>query len=593
MPHTTPNFWKRKGDHRGRPFLLYGATVLWLSILSSTATALSLEEAVGHALRNNPSILSAIADQEALKERVSQSRGNYLPRLDLRGEMGPEHTDESGQNDVNLNTHDFGISLTQTLYDGGATRSVVGQNDALYLAAKYRALELQSRIALNSIESYLELYRLRTLIPLLKENEILHQNFHMEATEKLKGGGGSKSEVTQVKAAWIASQNRLVTTESKTVDAMARYQRIIGIEPESVELPDTLPQAAIPPDLQEAIYAAHENHPLILSMTSTLKAARQEKEGIYASLLPSLDLELQASDTKNSGGTVKTESNWSALFKVNYNLFRGGADRSRIRESARKLIKAEEDLRQTREQLDEKLRVAWNAIHLSLQRLDIQRQQFTNAKEQLEESREQFQLGNGTKLEILSAENQLLQAEMGMISAEITQYLSHYRLLNHTGTLLILFPSISGGADGDSTVSLRSAKLEKLKEHEQFNKGDLERIINQISSGYDTPLWTSLEEPAENTEPEISALESNSHPLDPVEVPDWLLEHEQQSETPEWVDLAYEEELNQASPLFDHFDQNSTFALEPKISQDINRTISPLHSEIGSFLGRLDQSVKE
>jgi len=330
-------------------------------------------------------------------------------------------------------------------------------------------------------------------------------------------------------------------------------------------------------------------------MDSTLKAAREEKEGIYASLLPSLDLELQASDTKNSGGTVKTESNWSALFKVNYNLFRGGSDRSRIRESARKLIKAEEDLRQTREQLDEKLRIAWNALNLSFQRLDIQRQQFANAQEQLEESREQFQLGNSTKLEILAAENQLLQARIGIINEEITQHLNHYRLLNHTGTLLTLFPSISGETKSDASAVLHSAKLEKLKEHEQLDRNDLERIINQISSGYDIPLW-SAPEPIdhEGTPPNTESFESANHLPEPKEIPDWLLEHElQQTETPEWVDIAYDEEMEQASPLFDHFDENSTFALEPEITHSSETALSPLHTEIGNFLDRLDQSIQE
>ena len=581
--------------HRNKGQKMSLALGLLLTLLPLSAAAFSLEEAVDYALRNNPSILSAIADQEALKERVNQTRGNYLPRLDLRGEMGPEYTDKSGQNDVNLSTHDYGISLTQTLYDGGATSNVVDQNDALYRAARYRALELQSRIALNSIESYLELYRLRTLIPLLEESKDLHQNFHMEAAEKLRGGGGSKSEVTQMKAALISARNRMITTQGKVIDAMARYQRIIGIEPEGLVLPETPLQSALPPDLQEAIYTAHESHPLILSMDSTLKAAREEKEGIYASLLPSLDLELQASDTKNSGGTVKTESNWSALFKVNYNLFRGGSDRSRIRESARKLIKAEEDLRQTREQLDEKLRIAWNALNLSFQRLDIQRQQFANAQEQLEESREQFQLGNSTKLEILAAENQLLQARIGIINEEITQHLNHYRLLNHTGTLLTLFPSISGETKSDASAVLHSAKLEKLKEHEQLDRNDLERIINQISSGYDIPLW-SAPEPIdhEGTPPNTESFESANHLPEPKEIPDWLLEHElQQTETPEWVDIAYDEEMEQASPLFDHFDENSTFALEPEITHSSETALSPLHTEIGNFLDRLDQSIQE
>lgn len=429
-------------------------TIVSLLLLPITsAKALSLAEAVDYALRNNPSILSAIADQEALKEQVSQSWGNYLPRVDFRGEIGPEHTEKSGKSDASLATHDYGLSLTQTLFDGGATNSIVGRSNALYKAARFRTEELQSRIALNATESYLELYRLRSLLPIMNSNEEMHQIFLSDAKEKFQGGGGSKTEVTQINSSLISAKNRHLTIKGKVIDAMARYQRVIGVEPEIVELTPP-PVSTIPADLQDSIHSARENHPLILSMTSTLKAAKEEKDGSYASMLPTLDLSLNSNDKKNSSGSSSSESNWSALLQVNYNLFRGGADKANIRESARKLIKAEEDLRQAREKSDENVRLAWNALSLAKKRLNINQQQLENAEEQLEESREQFELGNSTKLEILSSENQLMQARIVVVNQQIVLNLNHYRLLNSAGIILANFPALEDSGDSENSREL-------------------------------------------------------------------------------------------------------------------------------------------
>ncbi|KJS19533.1 MAG: hypothetical protein VR78_03125 [Hoeflea sp. BRH_c9] len=94
------------------------------------ASALTLKEAVGEALKSNPEILSSAENREAVEFELRQARGLYLPTLDLEASAGGRKLDSPGRRrlgtqDDSLDSADVGLTFTQTLFDGGARRAEV------------------------------------------------------------------------------------------------------------------------------------------------------------------------------------------------------------------------------------------------------------------------------------------------------------------------------------------------------------------------------------------------------------------------------------------------------------------------------------
>lgn len=157
-----------------------GAAVLAMVAATQGAHALTLQEAVGEALTSNPEILQAAENREAIEFELRQARGLYLPTLDLEGSIGIRRLDSPGRRSLgtagnDLYPMDVGVSLKQTLFDGGARRSEVERQAARVDGASFRVLERSEAIALAVTQEYLEILLQAEIIAAARQNAGFHQ----------------------------------------------------------------------------------------------------------------------------------------------------------------------------------------------------------------------------------------------------------------------------------------------------------------------------------------------------------------------------------------------------------------------------------
>ncbi|MBF0447048.1 MAG: TolC family outer membrane protein [Magnetococcales bacterium] len=425
-------------------FVLVGLMVFsW----SSQAYSQSLTEMISQSLANNPDVQAAQSNMQAVETQINQAKSGFLPVIDLNLGFGLEESDNTttrsaaGDHRQTLRRGESGIQLTQPLFDGFKTKHDRARAEALYLAAKNSFEQASEIVASNTVSSYLEVVKRHELLELIKDNVVLHQRALDKIKRKAEVGGGNKVDVQQTESrlALNLSSHSLGLIGLK--NSHSRFFRISGQK--ASELFRPVPDAALmPASLDEAIEAAMKNHPAIQAAEANLAAAKAEKEGARASLLPEVDLELGYDNNGNISGAEGHSHSLSAMVKLNYNLFRGGADKARGQELLNRVEQRLALLEQVRQDTREQIENSWETLTESQNRIRHLRNHVQISQVVTKSYNDQFKMGKRTFLDVLNSETELFNARTALITAELENLKSAYQILAHMG---IMRRSLEGG----------------------------------------------------------------------------------------------------------------------------------------------------
>jgi adhesin transport system outer membrane protein len=403
-------------------------------LLSPTLSAHSLSEAIQLALSNHPEVLSAQQGVGVAREQLTQSKAGWLPTVDLAVDVGNEYKDKQG---TSLAKNISSLTVTQPLFDGGATSAAVARSGEMEYVSALHLDEVRTSITLKAIEAWYEVYRLQRVIKLTNANVLEHKKHFMQVKQKVEAGGAGKDELSAAETPWVASKTTLINAQGDYRDAVAKYVAIVGLEPQ-VELKNALEitEALLPESVNEALEILLRHNYVLETARANLAAAKADHHGARAGLLPTLDLELKGGRKENDGGAITVDQDYTALLKLNYNLFNGGADLSRRRETARAMMESQEQLSLAQRNMEEQLHQFWNGLDVSRKLLQTSKEQLVLAQDNFESAKEQFKLGEGDVKAIIAADDALLQARKSVLEDNIDAQLGVYRILAHLGTLL-------------------------------------------------------------------------------------------------------------------------------------------------------------
>jgi adhesin transport system outer membrane protein len=429
----------------GRQGVAVGAaSVIAVLLLSSAAAAFTLEDTVETTLTTNPEVGVVAADREAIDQEVRQARALYAPSVDLRGAIGPEYTNSPatrsrfGDDDSEtLLRMESQITLTQMLFDGFSTRSEVDRQLARLDSAAFRVREAAEFIALDGIEAHLNVLRNQALVELAEQNVIEHQRILDQVSELEREGGGSIADVRQTEARIAAARGALATAVGNLRDARAVYRSVVGIPPEDLTVPDP-PLGDVPAGAEAAAADAFVNNPTVRIANADIDVAEAELSGARSGYYPRLDLEMGAGANRNLDGIEGSDVDAQALLVLRYNLFRGGGDIARERESFARLREARETLRRVKRAAEEDARVAYNAFLTARERADALEAQALATRSTRDAYAQQFDIGERSLLDLLDSENELFIARSNFVTAQFTELFAVYRVLAATGDLLMV-----------------------------------------------------------------------------------------------------------------------------------------------------------
>lgn len=434
------------------------AMVLSLILLPLSAQSQTLEQAVAHTIDTNPDLRVAFNRFKAREEQVNQAMAGYMPTIDITGGYGYEQTDSvstrrrKNVGDVDskgvaeLNRGEFGVSLKQMLFDGFYTSSEVNRYSFEASADQWALLAAAEDMALEVSKVYLNYLRTLEVLKLAEKNLNSHKEIYDQIKQRTDSGLGSTADLSQISGRLARANANVMSARNNLLDAKAQYVKVVESEP--VDLIQPVPDAdMLPKDLSSSLNDAQQNHPILKSAANDIRAAENERSSVQSNYYPQVSLELSGNWNNDIGGEDGVSNLASqnvgghnndllAMVRVKYNLFAGGRDLAREKETAYKLGEAKEIRQRAQREVVEGVNLAWNAYEMLAPQKEYIRDHVVAAKDTQSAYAQQFNLGQRSLLDLLDTENELFEARKDYLQTEYDEIIAKYRVLNATGRLL-------------------------------------------------------------------------------------------------------------------------------------------------------------
>ena len=266
------------------------------------------------------------------------------------------------------------------------------------------------------------------------ENLDQHDMTLNKISERFENGVGTKVDVVQTQGRRAQAKSAALLTQKDAKNGRAEFFRVVGENPVALQDPQAI--SGLPHTLDAALEIASRINPGLKAAAAELEAAIAARKQARGSFHPKFDLELGATRNEDTDGSVGANDDETAVVRMTFNVFRGGADRARSNETQAREFAARETLRSSKLALEEDVRLIWNELEDILVRLEYLEAHVKSTEEVLKVYNEQLTLGKRTLLDLLDVQNELLRAKIAYISGQYLALLARYRVLTSTGQLL-------------------------------------------------------------------------------------------------------------------------------------------------------------
>jgi adhesin transport system outer membrane protein len=398
-----------------------------------------LSDTVATALEYNPRLKVLQANQEAIGFERDRARGGYYPQVDVAFGYGVEaHSDTITRGNDNENNFydrlEGSVRLSQLLYDGKETRSLVEIEEAKMVSAGYRTFDNAEAIALDAIIAHMGVYRQRELVGLAQMNINDHVEILGQLTERQEGGAGSIADVDQTNARLARANATLAETQADLKAAEANYQRIVGKLAGDIEF-FNVPAGMVPKTLDEAVMQAMESNPKVLALDANVDEASRRVELSKSGFLPKIHAELSSSYEDQVESSETYEHNNQAMVRVRWNLFNGHSDVADRKAAMARKMQAAASRDDQQVQIIEETQATWAQLESARQQVVLFGDALNYNQKTHDSYRKQFNVGQRTLLDVLDARNEMFQTSGLMITAKTNEVIAAERLLALTGKL--------------------------------------------------------------------------------------------------------------------------------------------------------------
>lgn len=406
----------------------------------SVINAETLREAINHTVRTNPTVGQAKQQRLASGEALRGAYGGYLPSVDLHGAVGGENSNNTttrartGGND-GMVRRELGVQLRQMVFDGFATPSEVSRHKALVRADSWMVVADANDEALRATEAYINVLRQQNLVRVAQDNVTAHRRTLRMIEKRTASGITKKADRVQAQGRLALAQQNHRSALGELQQAKIAYYRTVGRVPHDLSYPH-LSASVIPRSEAEAVSRAVYAHPRLKAANEDVAEAHYQHHTSLSANFPHVFVVLSANKDRNIDGVRGRNDDYSAMLEADWNIFRGGSDLARQRETAYLTGQAAEIRNNTRRQVVESTRLSWDSYRTNLRLMALAEEHMDASRATVQAYRKQFKLGQRTLLDLLDSEGEYFSARRSYLNAKYDVLFAKYRILNSMGLLL-------------------------------------------------------------------------------------------------------------------------------------------------------------
>lgn len=411
-------------------------------LTTSLSYAQPLNEALTRLVVEHPQIKEARKTLESERIGVDVAWADFLPTLEMTAETGPETIDSpstrssaTGKN-FTKRREIATLTFTQNLFNGWLSSSNVRTAQINAEISRLSLVGTLQGTMFSGVFAYIDVLRQKRLLELARENESRIQTQLNLEDERVQRGSGVAVDVLQAKSRLQLAKERRVSIEGDLQDSISRFRQVFDYAPDIDAMLDPDPPIdALPTSLEGAIESGLSENPATRNAAAEVEVDRESRRESESGLYPTIDLEGEANYENNNNATIGVRRDYSLVVRATWELFSGFSTRHEMRQRSFNYRAAKDNQIFVRRQVEEQVRLAWQALLTSRERLELLENAVNIAAEVFESRKKLREAGKETVINVLDAENEVNNAQVNYTSAAYDERIAVYQLLQAIGRL--------------------------------------------------------------------------------------------------------------------------------------------------------------
>ncbi|MET4896737.1 TolC family outer membrane protein [Sphingomonadaceae bacterium jetA1] len=448
-----------------RPHLTFGRVsgVLIGSamVLGGAASAETLREAMVRAYQSNPTITGQRAAQRATDENVPIARAGGLPSLQSSGQF-TDNVVVANNNFLNPERVATGaLQLSVPLYQGGAVKNAVRAAETRVDAGRAQLRGVEADLFTNVVAAYMNVIRDEAIVNLNTRNVGVLETNLRASRDRFQVGDLTRTDVAQSEARLAQARAQLQSAQANLISSRENYVAVVGVAPVGLEQPPALPM--LPASPNEAVGVALEQNPQLIAARRAADATRYDISVARANRLPRVSA-VSSGNYFNYLGSLSVPTapssgiNATAGLQLSMPLFQGGRPAAQVRQAEALRSQALENATGTERQVVARVRSAY-AVWQSSQQVIASAESAVRANSlSLEGVRAENSVGTRTILDILNAEQELLNSQVTLVTARRDAYVAGFALIAAMGNAEARDLGLDGGSLYDPVANYKRVR---------------------------------------------------------------------------------------------------------------------------------------
>jgi outer membrane protein len=431
-----------------RTALLAAASLAALG--SAAGRAETISGALVKAYLTNPDINTQRAAVRVADENIPKANAGYLPTVEATANIGIQRTQAneilpSGSGgftstpplDFVAKPRGYGIQASETVFNGNRTLNSIRQAESQVFGAREQLRNTEQNTLLSAVTAYMDVLEDTAILDLDNNNVDVLKEQLRETRDRFTVGEVTRTDVAQAEASLAQGQGTALSAVATLQAAVARYRQFVGDQPKSLAPVKPIARP-LPKTLPEAISISQVEHPAISGSLHGVDAAQLQVKIAEGALYPTIGLSASLTNQYDSGGTPGLHQiSGQILGQLTIPIYQGGAEYAATRQAKESLSQQEIQTDSLRNQVRQAVVAAWGLNEAAVGVVRAARASVSANEVALTGVREEAKVGQRTTLDVLNAQQALLQSRTTLVQAEHDQVVDSYSLLSAIGRLNI------------------------------------------------------------------------------------------------------------------------------------------------------------
>jgi outer membrane protein len=414
-------------------------------MLVTAARADTIESALVRAYQNNPQLNAQRASVRATDEGVPQALSGYRPRISITANAGGQYSDFKSQTSTAAGTtssvlngvtypRGVGGTITQTIYNGQQTANRTRAAESQVSASREALRVLEQTVLLAAATIYMDYLRDAAIVEVQRSNTRVLEQTLKQTRDRFNVGEVTRTDVAQSESQLAAGRTQLLTAESNLTTTRANFRRIIGNDPAQLA-PGSPVDRFLPSTLAAATSLGLVENPNITAAMYGIDVSHLQVKINEGALFPTLTVQASVQQNYDVSLTIPRQFSAVGSAQLSVPIYQGGGEYALIRQSKETLAQQRLNLEQVRDQTRATVAQAWGQLTAGKAQVASAQAQVAASEIALNGVREEARVGQRTTLDVLNAQQALVNARVALVTAQHDRVVASYSVLSAIGRL--------------------------------------------------------------------------------------------------------------------------------------------------------------